>query len=151
VERLPDTRFKIALGGRLNYCLNETFVVRTFYRYYTDDWVVHSHTADVEVPIKLSNKFTLYPSYRFYTQTAADYFALFEENLSTDAFYTLGFDLSDYSANQYSLGVSYTDIFAKFHVWKLRLKSIDLKCTQYDRDNRLSSNIITAGFKLIMD
>jgi hypothetical protein len=37
IERLPDSRLKIAVGGRLNYYINETFVVRTFYRYYTDD------------------------------------------------------------------------------------------------------------------
>lgn len=151
VERLPDTRFKIAVGGRLNYYVNETFVIRTFYRYYTDDWGIDSHTASIEVPVKLGSKFTLYPGYRYYTQTAADYFAPYNEHLSTNAFYTSDFDLSDYSANQYSFGMSYTDIFTKFHVWKFGLKSIDLKFAQYDRDNTLSSSIITSGFKFIMD
>ena len=151
IERLPDTRFKIAVGGRLNYYINETFVVRTFYRYYTDDWGIKSHTASVEVPIKITDKFTLYPSYRFYNQTAADYFNVYEGHLSTDEFYTSDYDLSEYSANQFSFGASYTDIFTKFHIWKLGLKSIDLKYTQYDRDNTLSANIITAGFKFVMD
>jgi hypothetical protein len=103
------------------------------------------------VPIKISDKFTLYPSYRFYNQTAADYFDVYEGHLSTDEFYTSDYDLSKYSANQFSFGASYTDIFTKFHIWKLGLKSIDLKYTQYDRDNTLSANIITAGFKFIMD
>lgn len=151
IERLPDSRLKIAVGGRLNYYINETFVVRTFYRYYTDDWGIKSHTASLEVPIKISDKFTLYPSYRFYNQTAADYFDVYEGHLSTDEFYTSDYDLSKYSANQFSFGASYTDIFTKFHIWKLGLKSIDLKYTQYDRDNTLSANIITAGFKFIMD
>nr|WP_321235406.1 DUF3570 domain-containing protein [uncultured Psychroserpens sp.] len=151
VERLPDSRFKIAVGGRLNYYINETFVLRTFYRYYTDDWGIKSHTASVEVPIKISDKFTLYPSYRFYNQTAADYFNIYEGHLSTDAFYTSDFDLSKYSANQYSFGASYTDIFTKLHIWKLGLKSIDLKYTFYDRDNTLSASIISAGFKFVMD
>ena len=75
IERLPDTRFKIAAGGRLNYYINETFVLRTYYRYYTDDWGIRSNTASIEVPIKVGQKFTLYPSYRYYDQTAADYFA----------------------------------------------------------------------------
>jgi hypothetical protein len=151
IERLPDSRFKIALGGRLNYYINETFVLRTFYRYYTDDWGIKSHTASIEVPVKLTDKFTLYPSYRFYNQTAADYFNVYEGHLSTDEFYTSDFDLSEYSANQYSLGASYTDIFTKLHIWKLGLKSIDLKYTFYDRDNTLSSRIISAGFKFVMD
>ena len=151
VERLPDSRFKIAVGGRLNYYINETFVLRTFYRFYTDDWGITSHTASIEVPIKLGDHFTMYPSYRFYNQTAADYFAAYNENLSTSEFYTSDYDLSEYSANQFGFGISYTDVFTKFKIWKLGLKSIDLKYNNYERDTGLSSNIITAGFKFIID
>lgn len=151
VERLPDSRFKVAVGGRLNWYLNEIFTVRTFYRYYFDDWGITSHTASIEVPVKITDKFTLYPSYRFYNQTAADYFRPYERALSTDEFYTSDYDLSKYSANQIGFGVSYTDIFTKAHIWKLGLKSIDLKFYQYDRDTSFSSSIITAGFKFVMD
>nr|WP_091425574.1 DUF3570 domain-containing protein [Formosa sp. Hel1_31_208] len=151
IERLPDSRFKVAIGGRLNYYINETFMLRTFYRYYFDDWGIKSHTASAELPIKVSDKFTLYPSYRFYNQTVADYFRAYEGHLSTSEFYTSDYDLSKYNANQWSFGASYTDIFTKFHIWKFGLKSIDLKYTQYDRNNTLSANIITTGFKFIMD
>lgn len=151
VERLPDSRFKIAVGGRLNWYLNELVTVRSFYRYYTDNWGVNSHTASIEVPIKILDKFTLYPSYRFYNQTAADYFNVYEGALSTDEFYTSDYDLSKYAANQYGFGISYTDIFTKTHIWKFGLKRIDLKFYQYDRDTSFSSSIITAGFKFVMD
>tara|TARA_R110000765_G_scaffold36761_1_gene81874 strand:+ start:411 stop:1736 length:1326 start_codon:yes stop_codon:yes gene_type:complete len=151
IEQLPDSRFKVAAGGRLNWYVNETVVVRSFYRYYYDDWGISSHTASVEVPIKLSDKFTVYPSYRYYQQTAADYFYGYEEALSTETFYTSDYDLSEYSANQFGMGVSYTDIFTKMHIWKLGLKSIDLKFYKYDRDTTFSSSIITAGFKFVMD
>ncbi len=151
VEQLPDTRFKVAIGGRLNWYLNERLTLRTYYRYYFDDWGINSHTASIEVPVKLSDKFTVYPSYRFYNQTAADYFAPANQNLSTAPFYTSDYDLSEYSANQYGFGVSYTDIFAKAHLWSFGLKSIDLKFYQYDRDTTFNFRIITAGFKFVMD
>lgn len=151
IERLPDSRFKIALGGRLNWYLNEAVTVRTFYRYYFDDWGINSHTASLELPIKISDKFTLYPSYRYYNQTAADYFYAYETALSTDEFYTSDFDLSEYWASQFGFGVSYTDIFTKLHLLKFGLKSIDLKFYKYDRDSTFSSGIITAGFKFVMD
>ncbi|WP_405396201.1 DUF3570 domain-containing protein [Maribacter sp. Asnod2-G09] len=151
IEQLPDTRFKVAAGGRLNWYINETFVVRSFYRYYYDDWGINSHTASVEVPIKLTDKFTIYPSYRYYQQSAADYFFGYEEAVSTDTFYTSDYDLSKYSANQFGMGVSYTDIFTKMHIWKLGLKSIDLKFYKYDRDTTFGSSIITAGFKFVVD
>ncbi len=151
VERLPDTRFKIAAGGRLHYYINEIFAVRTFYRYYTDDWGINSHTASVEIPIKLTDKFTVYPSYRFYMQTAADYFAPFNQHLSTSEFYTSDFDLSDFEANQYGFGISYTDIFAKMHIWKFGLKSIDLRFRQYERDSGLSASLFSGGLNFVMD
>lgn len=150
-EKLPDARLKIAVGGRLNYYINEFLVLRTFYRYYTDDWGIISHTASVELPIKISDKFTLYPSYRYYNQTAADYFAPYEGHLSSNEFYTSDYDLSKYNANQYGFGVGYTDIFTKAHIWKYGLKSIDLKFNQYDRNTGLKASIVSGGLKFVMD
>ena len=149
IERLPDTRFKTAVGGRLNYFINEMFVLRTYYRYYFDDWGIASHTASIEVPIKITDKFTLYPSYRFYNQTAADYFYPYETALSTYEFYTSDYDLSEFSANQFGFGVGYTDIFAKLKLARFGLKSIDLKYDYYKRDSGLHYSLISAGFKFI--
>ena len=151
IERLPDNRFKIPIGLRFNYFINETFALRTYYRYYMDDWGINSHTASVELPIKISQKFTLYPSYRYYNQTEADYFAGFDEHLSTSDYYTSDYDLSKFNANQYGFGVTYTDIFAKTHIWKFGLKSIDFKYTNYKRNTGLKANYFAAGFKFVMD
>jgi hypothetical protein len=151
IEQLPDTRFKIAVGGRLNYYINEIFVLRGYYRYYTDNWGIRSHTASLEVPIKIAEKFTVYPSYRYYTQTAADYFAGYESHFSTEGFYTSDYDLSDFNANQFGFGVTYTDIFTNFHIWNYGLKSIDLKYNHYARNSNFKADIIAAGFKFILD
>ena len=151
IERLPNNRFKVALGGRLHYYINEWLVMRTFYRYYWDDWGINSQTASLEVPIKVGNKFTIYPSYRFYKQSAADYFAAYEEHYSTESFYTSDFDLSDYTADQLGIGASYTDVFTKWHLWHFGLKSIDLKYASYKRNTGLKSQIITAGIKFLAD
>ena len=123
--------------------------VRTYYRYYFDDWGVKSNTAKIEIPIKISDKFTLYPSYRYYNQTAADYFAPYEAHLSTDEFYTSDFDLSKFNANQYGFGIMYTDIFTKLHLWSLGLKSIDLRYNNYQRSTGLSANIISLGVNFV--
>ncbi len=151
IEQLPKTRFKTALGGRLHFFLNETFVLRTYYRYYFDDWGIKSHTASFEIPVKISDKFTLYPSYRFYNQSSADYFAPYEEHLSSEIFYTSDYDLSKYKADQFGLGVTYTDIFSSFHISKFGMKNIDLKYNYYKRDTGLSSGIVSLGIKFIMD
>ncbi len=151
IERLPDSRFKIPIGVRFNYYLNEVLSLRTYYRYYNDDWGINSHTASVELPIKISSKFTLYPSYRYYNQTEADYFAGFDKHLSTNKYYTSDYDLSKFNSNQYGFGVTYTDIFTKTHLWKFGLKSIDLKYNNYKRNTGLKADIIAIGFKFVMD
>jgi Protein of unknown function (DUF3570) len=151
IERLPSTRFKTPIGLRFNYYINEVVTLRTYYRYYFDNWGMTAHTANFELPVKLSDRFTIYPTYRYYTQTAIDYFAPFEEHLSTDSYYTSDYDLSAFDANQYGLGIIYTDIFTNFHIWKLGLKSIDLRFSQYDRSTGLKASIISGGFKFIMD
>lgn len=151
IERLPTKRFKLPIGFRWHYYLNEMFTVRTYYRYYWDDWGINSHTATIELPVKVSSKFTLYPSYRYYNQTAADYFAPYEQHVSTSLFYTSDYDLSKFNANQYGIGVGYVDILTKAHIWKLGLKSIDLKYNSYKRNTGLKANIISAGFKFVMD
>lgn len=150
-EIMPGSRSKMAIGGRLNFYVNEYVIIRTYYRYYADDWDVNSNTASIEIPVKISPKFTLYPSYRFYNQTAAKYFAPYNKHLSTDEFYTSDYDLSKYTANQYGLGVSYTDIFTQGHIWKFGLKSIDLKINLYDQSYGLKAFIVAAGCKLVLD
>jgi len=152
VERLPNTRFKVPIGGRFNYYINESISLRTYYRYYFDDWGINSHTASIEVPIKFAEgKFTLYPTYRYYTQTAADYFAPFEAHVSTSEFYTSDYDLSKFDSHQYGAGFKYYDVFAKLKIFKFGLKTVDLRYNYYSRSDGLSANIISAGFKFVMD
>lgn len=150
IERLPKTRFKLPIGLRWNYFVSEKFIVRTYYRYYTDDWDLKAHTASIELPIKLSDKFTVFPMYRYYTQTQSKYFAPFEKHYSTEEFYTSDYDLSTFDANQYGFGVTYTDIFTSSKIWKFGMKNIDFRFNHYDRSDGLKANIATVGFKFVM-
>jgi len=103
------------------------------------------------VPIKIGMRFTLYPSYRYYTQTAADYFAPYETALSTSQFYTSDNDLSAFNSNQYGIGVSYTDIFTGFHIGKLGLKNIDFKYNYYQRNTNFNAGFFSLGFKFVVN
>jgi hypothetical protein len=151
IEQLPDTRNKVAIGSRLNWYLNEYVVLRTFYRYYFDNWGIYSNTVSIEVPVKIAKKFTLYPSYRFYNQTAADYFKTYEEAISTEKFYTSDYDLSKFLSNQFGLGISYTDIFTKTQIMKMGLKGVDFRFYKYDRNTAFGSFIFSVGLKFVMD
>lgn len=151
IEQLPDIRIKTPIGARFNYFVNEAITLRSYYRLYTDSWGLEAHTAQLEIPIKIADKFTLYPSYRYYTQTAVDYFKPFNEHQSTQNYYTSDYDLSEFTATQYGFGVSYKDIFANAHIWQFGLKNIDFKFNYYERDSGLKAAIAALGFKFVMD
>src|SRR5690606_14688286 len=151
VEILPENRFKIPLGGRITYYLNELINFRAYFRYYYDDWGVTAYTGSLEIPVKISDKFTIYPMYRYYTQTASDYFYAKETALSTYEYYTSDYDLSEFDSNQYGLGITYKDIFTQSKVWKFGLNSISFRFNQYERTTGLSASIFELGAKFIMD
>ena len=151
IERLPNSRLKLAFGARLNYYLNQWITIRTYYRFYFDDWGTSSNTARIEIPIKIADKFTIYPSYRFYNQSAVDYFAPYNEHLSSEKYYTSDYDLSKFKANNYGIGISYTDIFMQGHIWKFGLKSIDFKYNNYSRNTGLNASMFSLGVKFVID
>jgi len=150
IERLPDSRFKLPIGARLNYYISERFVLRTYYRYYSDNWDIQSHTASIELPIKVSDRFTIFPTYRYYTQTQSKYFAPYETHLSTEKYYTSDPDLATFDSNQFGFGVNYTDIFTGAKIWKFGLKNVDFRFNRYQRSDNLQANIATIGFKFVM-
>lgn len=151
IERLPDTRLKTPIGVRFNYFINEFLTTRLYYRYYIDSWNVIAHTYNIELPIKIGGNFTFYPSYRYYIQTAAKYFAPFEQHLSTEKYYTSDYDLSAFTSNQYGFGIKYTDIFTSFKIGKLGLKHAEINYSIYDRSTGLKANIISFGTKFIIE
>ena len=151
IERLPSTRIKIPIGMRFNYFLNENLTLRSYYRYYYDDWGINSHTLNLELPVKLSDKFTFYPSYRFYSQSKSDYFEPYDKLLSSSKYYTSDYDLSTFNSNQLGFGLKYVDIFTKFKIWDVGLKSIDLNYSNYKRNSDFKSSIVSMAVKFIID
>ncbi|MFM7017203.1 DUF3570 domain-containing protein [Flavobacterium sp.] len=150
IERLPSTRLKFPVGIRVNYYLDEIFKIRTYYRYYTDDWGINSHTANIEIPIKINDKYTVYPMYRYYSQNACSYFAPFEQHVSTETYYTSDYDLSKFQSNQYGVGATYLDIFTNFKLFGFGLKNIDFRYNYYQRSDGLNANIFTFNFKFVL-
>lgn len=151
VERLPDSRFKLPIGVRLNYFINEYVTLRSYYRLYTDNWGISSNTVELELPVKITRSFTAFPSFRYYTQTQADYFAPYNQHLSVSEYYTSDYDLSKFNSTQFGFGLRYTDVFTKFKLYKFGLKSVDVKYSNYNRTDGLGANIVSAAFKFVFD
>jgi hypothetical protein len=104
IENLPSQRFKVPIGLRLNYFLGDNVIIRTYYRFYADSWGMISHTANIEIPVKLSAFCSIAPFYRYYVQTAVNYFAPYEKHLITDKYYTSNYALSGFTSQTFGAG-----------------------------------------------
>lgn len=105
IEKLPSNRFKLPIGLRLNYFLGDKLILRGYYRYYTDNWGVHSHTASLETSVKVTPFFSVTPFYRYYTQTAATYFAPYQTHVETDTYYTSNYALAAFHSSFFGAGI----------------------------------------------
>ncbi|WP_164112156.1 MULTISPECIES: DUF3570 domain-containing protein [Sphingobacterium] len=146
-EALPDKRFKIPLGIRANYFLGDKFILRSYYRYYTDDWGIKSHTISLETPIKLSPFVSVSPFYRFYRQTAAKYFAPYQQHTASNVFYTSNYDLSEFKSDFFGAGIRYNLQNGLFGV--RRISMLELRYGHYTKSIGMVSDIfsININFK----
>ena len=145
VERLPNSRYKYPLGARLNYYLSDRFILRSYARYYSDSWGINGFTAELELPISFGLNWSVFPSFRHYSQTAADYFYVKEMARSTDQYYTSDFDLSAFNSQQLGLGIRYKDVLGQYSLWNLGLSAIELRYIHYSRSNGLQFNQTALG------
>lgn len=150
IERLPDSRLKIPIGVRFNYFPADILVVRSYYRFYTDDWGIQAHTFNLETPIKINTWFTLSPYYRFNTQSAADYFAPFAVHNSGDDFYTSDYDLSELSSHKIGMGFRVAPLYGLGRMKWIRkkvfqFKTLELRTAYYKRSTELTAFIISLG------
>ncbi|MGB0377049.1 MAG: DUF3570 domain-containing protein [Flavobacteriaceae bacterium] len=150
IERLPNRRVKTPWGIRLNGYLNDLMVLRTYYRYYSDDWGIQGHTMQAELPLKISSQWKLTPSFRWYNQSAARYFRPYNRHLSSSNFYTSDYDLSAFDAQQWGLGVTYYDLFTQLQFAGFGIKYVDLRGQVYNRSDGLSAFVVSGGIKIEM-
>lgn len=140
-ETLPDKRFKIPVGVRANYFLGEKMIIRSFYRYYMDDWGMKAHTFQMELPYKISSFYSITPFYRFHTQTAIDYFAPKEKNVAGSTYYSSDFDLSGFDSHFYGLGVRYTPF--KIIAGLFAISQLELRGGLYNRTDGLNAAMVS--------
>ena len=145
-EKLPSTRFKIPIGLRGNYFLTDRIVLRTYYRYYYDNWGINSHTFSFEPSLKLTAFSSLSLPYRFYAQSQTNYFKPIYQHQESTEYYTSDYDLSKFSSNMIGLGYHLTDSDKGIFNIK-RIHSLELRYGYYTRNNGLDSHIITLALQ----
>jgi hypothetical protein len=104
-EKRPDSRTKTFAFWQTKYAMN--FGAADFsYRFAADDWKVDSHTFDTRLRINLTDKSYLQPHFRYYSQSAAEFFQPFLiDGQALPEFATADYRLGEMTA--YTLGLKY--------------------------------------------
>ena len=144
-EKLPSSRFKVPLGFRANYFAGDKVIIRTYYRFYKDDWGIVAHTANIELPIKITPFLSVSPFYRYYTQTAANYFAAYKTHNAQNQFYTSNYDLSHFNTNFFGAGFRIATPTGVFHIKHLSM--FELRYGHYARNTGFNANIISMNLR----
>jgi hypothetical protein len=144
-EKLPDTRFKLPIAFRASYFMGDNIILKGYYRFYTDDWGLKAHTANLEVPIKITPFLSLSPFYRYYTQTAIKYFAPYQTHTAQQNFYTSNYDLSKFNSQFFGAGIRFappTNVFGIKH-----FSAIELRYGHYSKNINMNANIVSMHLK----
>ncbi|MDT3400976.1 DUF3570 domain-containing protein [Mucilaginibacter terrae] len=144
-ENLPGKRYKLPVAARFNYFLDDHFIIRTYYRYYMDNWGIRAHTAEVEVPVKLTSFVSVSPFYRYNSQQGTRYFAPYGQHNPNAAYYTSDCDLADLHSSFVGAGLRLSPPKGVFG-WQ-RLNMLELRYGHYMRSTNLTSNVITLNMR----
>lgn len=144
IEHLPSTRFKLPLGFRANYFLGDNFIIRAYCRYYTDNWGIHSNTAQIEIPYKITPFVSIAPFYRFYNQSAAKYFAAYEMHSPTDEYFTSNYEYAKFNSSFFGLNFRLAPPKGVFGCQQLH--DLEIRYGHYTQTTDLVSNVISFNF-----
>jgi hypothetical protein len=144
LENLPSQRFKLPVGFRLNYFLGDNVILRSYYRFYVDSWGLVSHTASLEVPIKITPFISISPFYRYYIQSAANYFAPYKVHTEQDQYLTSNYALAAFSSQFFGMGFR---IAPPKGILMKSLSALELRYGHYTQSVDLVSDIISLNLK----
>jgi len=144
-EVYPSTRASNAAAVRARYHLPYRAALSGEYRFYTDDWGIDAHTFEVGYVHPFGTKWLVDFKYRYYTQTAADFYSDLFPYVDAQNYLARDKELSTLESHGPHVGVTYT-FFERQGDWPMRSTAnvfVDNYFFSYDdfRDLRGSASV----------
>ncbi len=145
-ERHPEHRQRRDAFVRVNHALPNRSSLKLNYRFYNDDWGIASHEVGTRLSQYLTRGMSVRWEYRWYTQTAAEFY----RDEYTDPSGIDGFRSGDYRMNELASHLfggavrMDLDAFAPQRTFIRRL-SLWFDVERYFNSNNYSANIIETG------
>ncbi|MEK7728875.1 MAG: DUF3570 domain-containing protein [candidate division KSB1 bacterium] len=146
LENHPRERLRLAGFAKFNtYFRPARAALWLDYRLYGDDWGILSNTFGVKLHQQISPRLLMRYRYRFYTQTAADFYRANYPLLTTSAFYTDDYKLEAFYSHLFGFMISYGLEPLGDTVPFLANSTLDVKYERFFTSNVFTANIYQIG------
>jgi Tfp pilus assembly protein PilW len=145
-ERHPDERQRRDAFLRVNQALPNRASLKFSYRFYNDDWGVNSHELGTRLSQYVTRGLSARWEYRYYTQTAADFFRTTYASVNgVDGFLTGDYRLGVLSSHLFGASLrADLEAFAPTRAFTRRM-TLWLDLERYFNSNNYSANVVETG------
>lgn len=106
-EIYPRTRSSSAVSLRAMYYMPYRAALKVEGRYYTDSWGIDAYNGEISYVHPFGDHWTFEGKYRFYSQTAADFYSDLYERQTAQNFLARDKELATFTTNTVGVGASY--------------------------------------------
>ena len=115
-DERPDTRNQFSWLTRFRHHFRSLEgSLHLDYTFYADDWDLYSHTIELAWYQTLFDRFRLIPSFRYYSQSQADFYAPYYNVARSDGLRSSDYRLSPFGAYSYRIQAEFPFEFWDFH------------------------------------
>lgn len=152
-ERRPSSRQRSNIYTSLAHTTRNDNVLHMSYRYYWDEWDIVSNTFDFRLKIRYGSGFYVEPHFRYYDQTAANFYFYSIEEATYDASSFPEYASADYRLDQFdavTVGVNFGKTFSGHGKLRIRLEKIqwNYESSLYDENNAI---VIQVSYKKLFE
>jgi hypothetical protein len=146
-EQHPKQRLRVAGYVKLNTHLKPAnAALWTEYRVYGDDWGILSHTIGLRFYQNLSKRLLMRYRYRFYTQSAADFWRKDYSLLPRQPkFFTDDYKLEPFSSHLFGFHLAYKLEALRNKLPLMEQTALDVKYERFFTSNNFTANIFQIG------
>ena len=145
-ERHPDHRARRDAFVKFNQYLRNRSSLKLTYRYYNDDWGIGSHEIGSRLSQYITHGVFAQYQYRYYTQTAADFYrAVYATTAGVNGYLTGDYRMAALSSHLFGIALDFDlGTMAAESAWLHRLRA-RMSYDRYFNSNNYSANILETG------
>jgi len=143
IEQLPRHRLRLPVSVAANWFVHHLLILKANYRFYWDNFGIWANTVQLQAVIKAHQRWSIYPNFRVYHQTASPFFAPYGEHSPFATYFTSDYDYSNFWAFKGGIALGWFPNFRLGKKAKIYFDHLRLRYGFYYRTDGLHAHMIS--------